>query len=232
MSPRQPKHFPIAALTNLTPPSSGSPTSTDPTFCSKPTFGYFFNPITEFGLSSEILEHVPQKYLNSISSLHHVSRWSSIAYLIAILSAALTLPISILAFHRRLGSLLAAIISAATAAFAILASAAATVMYATLAAVIKEGSGGVHNLAPVINAHALGATWYASASATLAFFFWLFTACCCRGRVGGNEVTPLSARRDQYQRVGGYHGPMEMGYDAGYVKQEHLGAARFEPYRH
>ena len=118
---------------------SGPSSSTTPSFCSNPTFGYFFNPIKVFDLPSDVVNMIPSKYVDSLDTMKALSKWASTAYLIAIILAVVTLPISILAFKRRLGSFLAACVSAATCLFTIGASTAATIMYATLFAIVKEG---------------------------------------------------------------------------------------------
>ena len=86
-------------------------------------------------------------------------------------------------------------------------------------------------MTPALSKHALAATWYASISATVAFFFWLFTACCCRGRVAGKEVAPRSAMGDKYQPVS-FPGPQQTSYNAGYPMQNVEAGNKFEPYRH
>lgn len=180
---------------NTHPHSSSNTPFKTTGYCSAARAGYFFDPRSVLNLPVTLTSTIDPKYENALPKLQTLSRYTFGLYIAAIALSTLTLLVSILAFQRRLGSLLAALISAATCLVTLAASSAATVLFAVEMGVVKAlaekqySAGGLADDQSAIRAelgrHALAATWIAGACSIVAFVFWLLTACCCKGRVGG-----------------------------------------------
>lgn len=189
---------------------------------------------------------LPDELRGSLKTFGHVSKWTQVVYIVALVSAAIELVFGIFAICSRIGSCCTSIICAIATTAIIAASIMATAQASVVVGAVKT-SAEAYNVQGSLSTKFLGFTWAAVAFSLAAGLFWLFTTCCCgsdskssKGKAGwgnrssrhsdGEKLIPGTTRG--YERVGdhntGYAG--HSGLPMHSVKPQRSGA--YEPYSH
>lgn len=190
---------------------------------------------------------LPSEITTALKTFGHVSKWTQVVYIIAILSAAVELVFGIFAICSRIGSCCTSIICAIATTAIIGASILATVQASVVVGAVKA-SAKIYGVEGSISTKYLGFTWAAAAFSLGAGLFWLFTTCCCgsdskssKGKSGwgkrsskhndSEKLIPGTARG--YQRVGDDHSTSyapQSGLPMHNVQPQRANA--YEPYSH
>lgn len=190
---------------------------------------------------------LPKSLTTSLHTFTIFSKWTEVVYIIAAVTCAFEIFLSLFAFCSRAGSCITFLISGLSTTTIIAASIMATVEASITTGAIDSVSKayGAHSH---INTSFLATTWIAVVFSIASGFFWTFTICCCaadhhskksrrsRGGDDAEKLIPTGA----YQRVEetGYHGGQQTGVynaqayatPANNVKAQRGNA--YEPYTH
>jgi hypothetical protein len=219
--------------------------------CTQPQFDWATKEFNESdyesftSLSGQKLS-LPEEIRGSLKAFRHVSKWTQIVYIIALVSTAVELVFGIFAICSRIGSCCTSIVCAIATTAIIAASILATVQASVVVGAVKT-SAKAYNIDGSLSTKFLAFTWAAVAFSLGAGLFWLFTTCCCgsdskssKGKGGwgkrsshndSEKLIPGTSRG--YQRVGddhstAYHGQSGMPLQS--VQPHRSGA--YEPYSH
>jgi hypothetical protein len=189
---------------------------------------------------------LPKSLTSALKTFTVFSKWTEVVYIIAVLTCAFEIFLSLFAFCSRAGSCITFLISGLSTTTIIAASIMATVEASITTGAIESVSK-AYGATSHINTSFLATTWLAVVFSIASGFFWTFTICCCaadhhskksrRNRGDDNEkLIPTGA----YQRVEetGYNGAQQTGIynnqayatPANNVKAQRGGA--YEPYTH
>ncbi|KUJ18864.1 SUR7 protein-like protein [Mollisia scopiformis] len=190
---------------------------------------------------------LPKSLTSALHTFTIFSKWTEVVYIIAAITCAIEIVLSLFAFCSRAGSCITFLISGLSTTTVIAASIMATVEASIVTGAI-DSVAKAYGAKSSINTSFLATTWLAVVFSIASGFFWMFTICCCaadhhskksrRSRNGedAEKLIPSGA----YQRVEetGYHGGQQSGiYNAQQyatpahnVKAERGGA--YEPYSH
>jgi len=197
--------------------------------------------------TSGVTVTLPTSLTSALHTFTIFSKWTEVVYIIAVITCAFEIFLSIFAFCSRAGSCLTFLISGLSTTTIIAASIMATVEASIVTASI-DSVAKAYGAKSTINTSFLATTWLAVAFSIASGFFWMFTICCCasdhhsnksRRNRGGDDAEKLIPT-GAYQRVEetGYHPGQQTGvYNAQQyatpahnVKAERGGA--YEPYSH
>jgi hypothetical protein len=189
---------------------------------------------------------LPKSLTGALKTFTIFSKWTEVVYIIAVITCAFEIFLSLFAFCSRAGSCITFLISGLSTTTIIAASIMATVEASITVGAIESVSK-AYGATSHINTSFLATTWLAVVFSIASGFFWTFTICCCasdhhskksrRNRGDDNEkLIPTGA----YQRVEetGYHGAQQTGIynnqayatPANNTKTQRGGA--YEPYTH
>lgn len=189
---------------------------------------------------------LPKSLTSALKTFTIFSKWTEVVYIIAVITCAFEIFLSLFAFCSRAGSCVTFLISGLSTTTIIAASIMATVEASITVGAIESVSK-AYGATSHINTSFLATTWLAVVFSIASGFFWTFTICCCaadhhskksrRNKGDDNEkLIPTGA----YQRVEetGYHGAQQTGIynnqayatPANNVKAQRGGA--YEPYSH
>ncbi|CAG8960452.1 hypothetical protein HYFRA_00008171 [Hymenoscyphus fraxineus] len=147
---------------------------------------------------------LPQELKGALKTFQKVHKWTSVVYIIAIISAAITLFFGIFAIFSQGASCLTYLVSGVASTSVFIASLMATIESSVVVSAIK-GVEKSYNVKAHLNTSWLATTWLAVAFSLGAGMFWLASVCCCgtssskkNRRSGDNEkLIPTG----QYHRV-------------------------------
>jgi hypothetical protein len=192
---------------------------------------------------------LPKSLTGPLKTFTVFSKWTEVVYIIAAITCAFEIFLSLFAFCSRAGSCVTFLISGLSTTTIIAASIMATVQASVV-------TGAIDSVTKAYGAHAsintsfLATTWIAVVFSIASGFFWTFTICCCaadhhskkskrsRGGDDAEKLIPTGA----YQRVEetGYHGmggqqtgiynAQQFATPGHNVKAQRGGA--YEPYSH
>ncbi|KAF8854794.1 SUR7 protein-like protein [Acephala macrosclerotiorum] len=196
--------------------------------------------------TSGVTVTLPKSLTSALKTFTVFEKWTEIVYIIAVLTCAFEIFLSLFAFCSRAGSCITFLISGLSTTTIIAASIMATVQVSIVTASIESVTK-AYGVKASINTSFLATTWLAVVFSIASGFFWMFTICCCasdhhskksrsRGGDDAEKLIPTGA----YQRVHDDHTgyPQQTGVynnqayatPAHNVKAERGGA--YEPYSH
>lgn len=196
--------------------------------------------------TSGVTVTLPKSLTSALKTFTVFEKWTEVVYIIAVITCAFEIFLSIFAFCSRAGSCITFLISGLSTTTIIAASIMATVQVSIVTASI-DSVAKAYGAKASINTSFLATTWLAVAFSIASGFFWMFTICCCasdhhskksrsRGGDDAEKLIPTGA----YQRVHDDHTayPQQTGIynnqayatPAHNVKAERGGA--YEPYSH
>ncbi|KAI9856093.1 MAG: hypothetical protein M1824_005688 [Vezdaea acicularis] len=202
--------------------------------CSKAKSSFWFDPTEVWGLnSSGLANEFPKELQKGLNTYKKVAGWMFIAYIIAFVSTAVELIVSIFAIWSRWGSFATTIISSISGLFIFAAALTSTILFSVLAgsfdSVLKT-----YNIKASVGTQMLSVVWLAVAFSFAAGLFWLLSTCCCSGRSEKirrgtkAEKTPYT-----YEQVAGPYGKgAKRGSMASDQLPLHPIGGSYEPYRH
>jgi hypothetical protein len=200
---------------------------------------------------------LPDEIEDALSTFRTVSKWTQVAFIIALVALGIELFVGIFANFSRVVSCLTWLVSGITAilvgACAGLSTATASIIVASLK-VLKNSYG----VEADIGTRFLVTVWIATAFAIAAGFFWIFTICCCKPEsrrsggkrhldADGEKLVPNSGAyrplSHDFEMTNGQHGGF---YNPNQPQQVHSGYASaprhpsgqgrtdlaYEPYSH
>ncbi|KAJ5256626.1 hypothetical protein N7478_012730 [Penicillium angulare] len=152
------------------------------TDCTKPKGDFYFDPISVWHLdSTSIKDEMPDDYNKIMKVYKAVSKWMSVAYIIAIITTVIEILVGFFAICSRWGSCVTTLFAVTGFIFTTAASVTATVLFS-----VFKGS-----LTHTLEAYGIKlhmgkniyvATWLAVAFSLASTIFWVFSVCCCSGR--------------------------------------------------
>ncbi|KAI9726286.1 MAG: hypothetical protein M1828_001559 [Chrysothrix sp. TS-e1954] len=160
-----------------------------PNFCSpKKSGGYVFDPLDVWGISiDDIQDIVPKDWDKSINTYKSATHWLFIAYIISLVSSAVTIILGLLSFClHRVSSVITSISASITALLVGATAGTATAIYVILMGIVSEKLDryGVHTS---LGTRLYVITWLAAALAILASLLWTCGCCCGGGRRNKRE---------------------------------------------
>ncbi|KAL4960138.1 SUR7/PalI family-domain-containing protein [Aspergillus stella-maris] len=221
----------------------GNVTSNDEykvTNCSSPDAQFWFNPTEIWNLDRLGLENaIPDDLQDALNVYKNVSKWMSIAYIIAFAATGLEILLGITAIFSRWGSCITTLIAIAAFLFTAAASATATAMFAVISGVFNDKIK-PYGIEGDMGRNIYAATWLATAFSLAAALFWAISSCCCSGRSPynhrhGRNRGGITAEKAPYtyEPVGDYPNPQPPFHHnaaPGYQAPNHT--TSYEPYRH
>lgn len=196
--------------------------------------------------TSGVTVTLPKSLTSALKTFTVFEKWTEVVYIIAVLTCAFEIFLSLFAFYSRAGSCITFLISGLSTTTIIAASIMATVQVSIVTGSI-DSVAKAYGAKASINTSFLATTWLAVVFSIASGFFWTFTICCCasdhhskksrsRGGDDAEKLIPTGA----YQRVHDDHTayPQQTGVynnqayatPAHNVKAERGGA--YEPYSH
>ncbi|PHH59490.1 hypothetical protein CDD81_3157 [Ophiocordyceps australis] len=135
--------------------------------------------IENFGAVAGVHITLPDEVQSALRVFRTVTRWTEVAFIVALVALGVEFFVGILANMSRVISCLTWFISIVAV---VLVGAAAGLATATASIVIGaiEGTAKYYGVRGSIDTSFLAAVWIATAFALGAAFFWIFTICCCK----------------------------------------------------
>lgn len=152
---------------------------------------------------------LPDEIDTALDVFSTVTKYTEIAFIVALAVLGLELFVGIFANCTRIISCLTWLIGIAAIVFCIAAAGLATAMSGIVVAAIKSAAK-QYGVKASINTNFLVCVWIGTAFATAASLFWLFTICCCkperrrrdRSRGGDEEQEKLAPPTGAYYPIG------------------------------
>ncbi|KAJ6442922.1 integral membrane protein [Purpureocillium lavendulum] len=135
--------------------------------------------IEDFGAAAGAKIQLPKEVKDALKVFRTVTKWTEVAFIIALVALGVELVVGIFANCSRIASCLTWLV-ASLAAVLVGASAGLATAMATIVVGTVEGTGKFYGVEGKIGGQFLAAVWIATAFAIGAAFFWLFTICCCK----------------------------------------------------
>ncbi|PLB39101.1 SUR7/PalI family protein [Aspergillus candidus] len=175
----------------------------DTSECSKPKTEFWFNPMEVWNLEQTGLQNaLPDGMDKALDVYKKVSKWMSVAYIIAFVATVIELLVGAFAICSRWGSCVTTLISVVAFLFTAAASATSTALFVVILGLFNE------KLKPLgivgsIGKNIYAASWLAVAFSLAAALFWLLSTCCCSGRSPYNHKNragprPVTAEKTPY----------------------------------
>jgi len=207
-------------------------------------------------LSESLRNQIPDEVEHAIDLFSTMTRYTEIAFIVALMVLGLELFLGIFASCTRIISCLVWLIGLAAIVLSIAAAGMATAMSAIVIGTI-EASAEQYGVRGSINTQFLATIWIGCAFAVGASLFWLFTICCCkpdhksrdtaddREKLMGNRAsgyypiggTNQHANGDHEMTTGTYHNQFKPTYGQDYghapaYSSSGRSDAGYEPYAH
>ncbi|KAM5355437.1 hypothetical protein ACJ41O_002083 [Fusarium nematophilum] len=152
--------------------------------CVKPKFDWASETlntsyIEHFGSAHDVEIDLPKEIEDALKAFTHVTKWTEIAFIAALVALAVELLLGIFANCSRIFSCLTWLVAGIATVLVITAASLATAMAAVVVGAV-EGTAKFYGVRAKINTTFLSVIWIAAAFAIAAGLFWLFTICCCK----------------------------------------------------
>lgn len=215
------------------------------TFCSPRKSNFWFNPVEIWGLNATVASTMFGNQLNNgLKAYQTVTKWMTIAYIVATVATAVEILVGFLALFSRWGSLTTTIVSFVSSTFLIGFALTATILFATLTGTFNTALK-IYNIHASVGHDIFVLIWLSVAFSWAAGIFWLFSSCCCSGRAdkikGYNEKASKPGQKPalyEYERVESpYMGHSGSGPAPAYNSNVQMGDmgkknTAYEPFRH
>jgi hypothetical protein len=152
--------------------------------CTQPKFDWaasFLNTsyLENFGSAAGRKVTLPKEIKTALQAFNTVTKWTEVAFIIALVSLGVELFFGIFATCSRAWSCVTYLISGVATFFVIAAASLATTMVVVVVGTV-EGTAKWYGVASNWNVTFLSLIWLSAAFAIGAGLFWLFTVCCCK----------------------------------------------------
>lgn len=154
------------------------------------------------GVAGESIK-IPDEIDTALSIFKTVTRYTEIAFIVALAVLGLELFLGIFASCTRVISCLVWLIGIAAIILCVVAAGLATAMGAVVVGAV-EATAKQYGVRGSINTQFLIAIWLGAAFAIAASLFWLFTICCCKPEHGRNK-NKHSDDNEKLMPTGGYY---------------------------
>ncbi|KAL2863826.1 SUR7/PalI family protein [Aspergillus lucknowensis] len=208
--------------------------------CSSPKVEFWFDPAKVWNLDTLGLQNaLPKDVDDALDVYRNVSKWMSVAYIIAFAATGLELLLGITAIFSRWGSCVTTLIAIAAFLFTAAASATSTAMFAVVSGVFNDKIK-PYGIEGHMGRNIYVATWLATAFSLAGALFWAISSCCCSGRSpynhrhGRNRGMTAEKAPYTYEAVGsGYPSPQQP-YTTAAPQYPHAPqrTTSYEPFRH
>lgn len=179
--------------------------------------------IENFGSVAGVKISLPKEIKDALNVFKTVTKWTEVAFIIALVALGIELFVGIFASCSRVVSCLTWLVASITAVLVGAAAGLATAM-ATIVIGSVEGTAKYYGVKGSFDTKFLAAVWIATAFAIGAAFFWLFTICCCkpehrsRNAYGGNKHQNIDGEKllpksgyaplsNEHEMSGGFYNP-------------------------
>lgn len=218
------------------------------TTCTKAKFNWAASALntTSFDTlsnSTGVNATLPSDVEHSLKTFIHVSKWTQVVYIIALIATGLELFLGLFAICSRAASCVTYIIAGFSTTAVVIASIMATVLGSVTVGAIKTAAK-AYGVEASIDTHFLAVTWLAVVFSIASSFFWVFTICCCasndrkapkNNRRSANDSEKLIPHNTAYQKIDGpetgYVGQQQGIYHPQQYHQPTRTGA-YEPYSH
>ncbi|KAL4918960.1 SUR7/PalI family-domain-containing protein [Aspergillus aurantiobrunneus] len=208
--------------------------------CSSPKAEFWFNPVEVWNLESLGLQNaLPSDVQDALNVYKNVSKWMSIAYIIAFAATGLEILLGITAIFSRWGSCVTTLIAMTAFLFTAAASVTSTAMFSVVTGVFNDKIK-PYGIEGSMGRNIYAATWLATAFSLAAALFWAISSCCCSGRSPynhrhGRNRGGITAEKAPYtyEPVGSpYPSPQPPFHNSAPQYQAPDRTTSYEPYRH
>jgi hypothetical protein len=149
-------------------------------------------------------DQIPDEIVNAVDFFSTITRYTEIAFIVALAVLGLELFLGIFASCTRIISCLVWLIGLAAIVLSIAAAGMATAMSAVVIGAI-EASAKQYGVRGSINTQFLATIWIGCAFAVVASAFWFFTICCCKPDHGKNRDSAGDNEKLLGNRASGYY---------------------------
>jgi uncharacterized membrane protein len=123
--------------------------------------------------------NMPKQVQDAVQAFASITRWTEIAFIVALIALAVELIFGIFATCTRVLSCITFIVAGVASAAVIAAASLATAMAVVVVGSV-ESTARFYGVRSTFNTSFLTLVWLSAALALGASFFWLFTICCCK----------------------------------------------------
>lgn len=168
---------------------------------------------------------LPKEMKSALDVFIKVTKWTEIAFIVALVSLGVELIVGIFSNCTRIISCLTTLISIVSIVFSLAASGLATGMAVVVVGAVKS-IGKPYGVQGNFNGNFLACVWIGAAFSLAAGLFWLFTICCCKPdhrekkrRSDGEKLIPSSgyypigSDNEMTSGSGGYHNQYQPSYN-------------------
>ncbi|KYK54710.1 integral membrane protein [Drechmeria coniospora] len=148
--------------------------------------------IETFGSAAGANITLPTEIKNSLTAFRTVTKWTEVAFIVALVALGVALLSGLFATCSRGMSCLTWLVASVAAVLVGLAAGLATAMAAIVIGAV-EGTARFYGVGASFDRRFLASVWIATAFAMAAGFFWIFTICCCKP-----ERRDRSSRADKH----------------------------------
>jgi len=163
--------------------------------------------------TSGVTVTLPKEMTDSLKTFTVFDKWTEVVYIIAAITCAIEIVVSLFSFCSRAGSCITFLISGLSTTAIIAASVMATVESSIVTGAL-DSVAKAYGVKSTINTSFLATTWIAAAFSIGSGFFWMFTICCCaadhhskKSRRNRGEDAEKLIPAGAYQRVVEEHHP-------------------------
>lgn len=157
---------------------------------------------------------LPNEIQDALKTFRTVTKWTEVAFIIALVALGIELFVGIFANCSRVISCLTWLVSGLTAVLVGAAAGLSTAMASIVVGAVK-GTSKFYGVKADIGTQFLATVWIATAFAIGAAFFWIFTICCCkpehRRKSGGKRH--LDSDGEKLLPNGGTYRPISHDYE-------------------
>ncbi|KAK7430291.1 hypothetical protein QQZ08_003267 [Neonectria magnoliae] len=203
--------------------------------------------IEHFGSAAGVEIDLPNEIEKALKAFRHVTKWTEVAFIVALISLGVELVLGIFANCSTIMSCCTWIVAGIASVLVCCAAGLATAMAAIVVGAV-EASAKEYGVKGKINTTFLAVVWISAAFAIGASLFWVFTICCCKPesrsskknrRSDGEKLLPSGAYApisgDHEMTSGNYYNQNQSASQYG-APRHHSNAPRsdlaYEPYSH
>ncbi|KAF1817087.1 hypothetical protein P152DRAFT_7836 [Eremomyces bilateralis CBS 781.70] len=158
-----------------------------PTFCSKRSSNFAFDPIEVWGLNGTNIQNAfPDKLEDGLKIYRSISRWLFIAHAVAFFVTLAELIVGLFAIFSRWGSCATSIVASAASLFTVAGAITASALYGTLAGTFNTVLR-PYGFDASLGKNGLVVEWLAAAFSLAAGILWVISMCCCSGQSNRRE---------------------------------------------
>ncbi|KAG6015260.1 hypothetical protein E4U54_003877 [Claviceps lovelessii] len=159
--------------------------------------------IEALSAASGVKVELPHEIKTSLSTFGHVTKWTQVAFIVALVALGFQLIAGILAMYSRAVSCLIWLMSSVTAILVGVAAGMASAMASVVVGAV-ESSAKFYGVQGQIGNRFLATVWLATVFAIVSGFFWVFTICCCKPDRRQKNTRGLDTDGEKLMPTGAY----------------------------